>query len=355
MSRVWIHGASVGDMRSIAPLFAQIKETEASWDPIVTAWTDGGRRLGRTLFGAAFFDRPPMPFRFAVRHFIKKHDVRLVILEYLELYPAWIQVCHEYSIPLVVLNGRVSQKSLRIKRLLRRYAQKISLFCARSTADAAAAVRLGVRESIVYVTGNGKYDGLADLPQTKKNSLAEHYGHPDVVIGSLHPDEELAATVALSRTQLKAIVAPRYVSQAGRLESRFRRLGFAVSRESQNEPPARIHILDTYGQLASVYGSSGRTIIGGTFGRRGGQNLFEAALHNNIVIHGPSTLNVQEEVERFRSEGAYLAEDWNAAFSLVLADLPESNLRQAALSLRGATARNLKLVRDLTRQGLQSV
>ena len=106
-----------------------------------------------------------------------------------------------------------------------------------------------------------------------------------------------------------------------------------------------MHILDTYGQLARVYASAGRTIIGGTFGRRGGQNLFEAALHNNIVIHGPSTINVRLEVNAFKDHGAYLAMSWDDAFSLVKADLPESNLRQAAMTLKGATQTNLRLLR----------
>ncbi|MEE2758204.1 MAG: glycosyltransferase N-terminal domain-containing protein [Myxococcota bacterium] len=348
MIRIWIHGASVGDMRSIEPLFAQIIETEPAWKPMVTAWTDGGRRLGRTLYGQAFIGRPPLPIRSAVKRFIKKYQIELVILEYLELYPAWVDVCHDLGIPIAILNGRVSQKSLRIRRLLSRCARKVSLFCARTTEDANAAIQLGVCESVVHVTGNGKYDGLAVLPQLNKRLLSAQYGSPNVVIGSLHPDEESAAVDALARTDLRAIVAPRYVSQTKRLKRRLQRLGLIASRESRNEQPARVHLLDTYGQLAAVYGTSNRTIVGGTFGRRGGQNLFEAALHNNIVIHGPSTSNVQAEVDLFRSHGAYLAEDWTMAFSLVQAELPPSNLRQVALSLRGATMINIDLVRQLT-------
>ena len=264
--------------------------------------------------------------------------VSALILEYLELYPGWIAECNRLGLPVAVVDGRVTHKSLRIKRYLNGAASALRLFCARSDTDAARARRLGVPAASICVTGNGKYDGYPLSEQSQKDELSYRYGRPDVVIGSLHPDEQSDALHALAQFKFRALIAPRYVRQRNGIVALAERLGLSISLHSRGDAPKQIHLLDTYGELASAYGAAPINIVGGSFGRRCGQNLFEAALHNNVVIHGPSTEISLMRSSAFRHHGAYEVSSWEAAFSLV-GTVPRTS--SSACSSLGPTWRDI--------------
>ena len=354
MKRIWCHGASVGDMRALEPLVAALLRETLVGDVVVTAWTEGGLVTGRKLFGERFIGRPPIPMGLPTRRFLKRWGISALVLEYLELYPGWVAECHRLGLPVAVVDGRVTHKSLRIKRYLRRAASNLSLFCARSDDDALRARELGVLADRISVTGNGKYDGYPLSHQYHTDDLPRRYGCPDVVIGSLHPDEQRDALHSLAQLNLRALIAPRYLSQISGIVALAKRFDMPISLYSRGETPKQFHLLDTYGDLATAYGAAPINIVGGSFGRRRGQNLFEAALHNNVVIHGPSTDNIIDEVRAFRHHGAYEVPSWEQAFSLVQSVSRTSSLRVQALGLRGATSRNVRVLIESLRSCSES-
>ena len=347
MTRLWLHGASVGDMRALYPFVsawdAQYPESQCT----ITAWTRGGRALGRSLFVQHHFTAPPVPFRATTVPFLKRYQPDLAVFEYLELYPGWISACHALGIPTLVIDGRVTERSLRIRWLLKNAARRLDGFCAQTDGDAQAAELLGVRAGCIQVCGNGKYDGLEHAAPEPKDSLKAVLGRPDVVIGSLHIDEEDDALRALSRTRLSAVIAPRYIERSKTIEAKCQRLGLTVSRRSRGQPTGQVCILDTYGELGAAYGVAKVSIVGGTFGRRNGQNLVEPAMHNNRIIHGPRTGNIQLECSALASSGALQVNSWSDAFAAV--DIPFDNIqtRKALQRLTGATALNLEVARRL--------
>ncbi|MEZ4433025.1 MAG: glycosyltransferase N-terminal domain-containing protein [bacterium] len=338
---VWFHGASVGDMRALAPLVAAVAAARPTMPAHVSATTRDGRRLARRLFPAATHSRPPLgpwPGRA-----LDRIGPRLIVLEYLELWPAWIAAAARRRIPVAVVDGRVTHRSLRIRPLLARAAGRLALFCARTEADAAAARALGVAPDRIRVTGNGKYDGVPLAPPAPDEALCAAIGAREVVVGSLHPDEERPALEALADSGLRAVVAPRYPRRADAILRFARRRGITAARRTASSPAAQWVVLDTIGELAAAYAIAPVAIVGGTFGRRDGQNLVEPAAHGRPVIHGPRIANVAVEAAALAGRGGWPAPDWPAACALARARLadPGPDPRPALVGLTGATARNL--------------
>ncbi len=342
---VWLHGASAGDVRALAPLGEALRAARPDLRLLLTAWTSTGRAMaGRVLPGVPFarppLDVPPLP-HLALRRVAP----RLVVLEYLEVWPAWIAACARARVPVVVVDGHLTRKSFRIRHLLRPSMQRLTLFCARASADAEAAVALGVPPERVRVHGNAKHDGVAAAAPLPTEALRAAVGAVDVVVGSLHADEEPAALPALAKSGLAALVAPRYPGRTDAVLAAARRLGVRAHRRSGGPCPhdARWIVLDTMGELAAAYALGRVAVVGGTFGAREGQTLVEPAAHGLPVVHGPRTGNVAEEAAALAGRGAWPVADWPTAFAMAarLRDAPSPDPRPALEALRGATARHL--------------
>jgi len=270
----------------------------------------------------------------------------MLVLEYLELWPAWVRACHRQDVPIIVVDGSISRRSLRIRALLRRAAGRITCFCAQTPQDAENARLLGVPTARILVHGNGKYDGLIGDPPQLTDALRQSVGPVDVVVGSLHPDEERMALEALAKTSHRVLLAPRYPKRAEALIRRARALGVDVGRRSRGALDRQWVVLDSMGELASAYALGGVAIVGGTFGRRGGQNLIEPASHGLPVIFGPRHGRISLEVDALRGRGGWPATDWAHAVAIAGARLERRgpDPRAALSTLKGATARNRDVV-----------
>ncbi len=346
-------------MRALAPLVAAFADARPRAPAHVSAMTADGRRMARRLFPAHPVTRPPLDIPPWPGRALDRIRPRLIVLEYLELWPAWVAAAHRRGIPLAVVDGRVSHRSLRIRGLLRRAAGRLSLFCARTARDAAAAEQLGVAPARIRITGNGKYDGVPRRPPAAdaalRRALDAERAPFDVVIGSLAPAEEQPALAALADSGLRALIAPRYPRRAPAILRAARRLGIAAHRRSQGPPAvaARWTVLDTVGELAAAYGLAGVAVVGGTFCRREGQTLLEPAAHGCAVIHGPRTANVAAEVEALAGRGGHPVPDWPAALARAraLIDAPGPDPRPAIARLLGASRRNLDALLTILEPG----
>ena len=348
---VWVHGASAGDQRALSPLVSALREG-GEVEVRVTAFTTTGRSMGTSLFGHRFIGRPPLPLGPFVDRFLNRHKPRLCILEYLELYPAWIMRCLARGLEIGVVDGKVGPRSLRIARLLAPSARHLSFFCAQTEADAEGASRLGVPDRRITVCGNGKHDADFSAPPQPTPDLRAAVGAVDVVIGSLFTNEERPFIEALkSRLPshgLRVLLAPRYPDRAGSIARRARRAGLKVALRSEGpSPDAQLVVLDTLGELAAAYALAPVALIGGVFSRRGSQNLVEAAAHGCVLICGPNVSNVELEIRALDGETTFRAETFAHALDAASswAGPREPARHQAALRrLSGATARHLTVL-----------
>lgn len=350
---IWLHGASIGDMRALAPLVAALQRTRPDWRLRITAMTREGRTMAAQLFpelprGRPPLDVPPLPGRA-----LDRVRPRLLVLEYLELWPAWIAACARRGIRTAVVDGRITHRSLRVRGLLRRAAARLDLFCARTDEDAENARALGVRPERIRICGNGKYDAVPVDPPRPSPALEAAIGAVDLVVGSLHPDEEADALAALAGVPQTVLIAPRYPSRVPAVLRRARRLGVTARRRSTPGPSARWIVLDTVGELAAAYALGRVAIVGGTFGRRDGQNLVEPAAHGRPVIHGPRVGNVAVEAACLAGAGGWPVADWTEAVAVACHRRvdPGPDPRPALRNLRGATQRNLDALMSIIDPG----
>lgn len=345
MIDVWLHGASAGDVRALHPLIDALQTARPRLTLHLTCMTRTGLAMADRL--GLVCTRAPTPVGPPIQRAMRRLRPRLVIWEYLELWPGWVRAGARIGARMMVVDGRISARSLGIRPLLASAAGRLDRFCARSEADAENARRLGVRADRVVVCGNGKHDGMVDPPQPSEALIAA-VGPVDLVVGSLHPDEEVAALRALAETGLRVLIAPRYPKRVPALLGLARRLNVSA-RRSRTPGVARWVVLDTMGELAAAYALAPVAIVGGSFGRRGGQTLVEPAAQGCAVIHGPRIANIREEVAALAGRGAVAVADWPAAVAatLRLRATPGPDPRPALAALRGATARHLAYALDL--------
>lgn len=345
---IWLHGASVGDARALGPLLGALGTTPLGPTLRLTVGRAAGRVAAGGWYPGLAVDVPPFPFGPAVGRYLSRHDVGLLVLEYLELWPTWMRAAARRRIPVIVVDGRVTARSLRIAPLLRRAAGRIALFCAQAPEDAAGAVALGVKPDRVHVTGTGKHEQL-DGPPAPSPALSDALGRFDVVVGSLNPAEVGPATTALAGFRGRVLFAPRYAASVPALIAAARRHGRRCGLRSAGAGEAEWVILDTVGELAAAYALGRFAIAGGTFCAREGQNLVEAAAHDKPVIHGPRIAHVREEAAALASRGGHAVADWTAAVwrleALRAGEVAPGEPRAALASLRGAVARQMHLMR----------
>lgn len=344
---VWFHGASVGDMRALAPLVARIDGEGHPW--VVSAQTTSGRAMARQLWPKAAVGSPPLDLAPWPGRALAAARPALVVLEYLELWPAWMAACARQGVPVVVVDGRVSVRSLRVRRWLAPTAARLSWFCAQTPGDAERAAALGVHPDRISVTGNGKHDGASAPPPVPSEALRAAVGGVDLVLGSLNADEEAEALPALAASGLRVLIAPRHPARVAPVLAAARRLGVTAARRSAGgATDARWIVLDTVGELAAAYALAPVALVGGTFCDREGQNLVEAAAQGRPVVHGPRVANVAVEAAALAGRGATAVDTWAQAVVAVAArahaaragQTLDPDPRPALASLRGATDKN---------------
>lgn len=325
------------------PLIEGIRHRWPDFTLLLTTQTSTGAAMARRLCPDVPHRSAPLDLPWVAARAVAQVRPRVLVLEYLELWPRQVAACARKGVPVMVVDGRVSQKSLRWRWLLKTTARRVSCFCGRSDGDRARAVQLGVSPSKAFVCGNGKYDALRVAPQPEE-SLRAALGNPDVVVGSLHPDEFEAAMSALAGSSLRGVIAPRYPADSARIMALGAHHGVSCALRSEGPAPlADWIVLDTMGELAAAYGLASVAIVGGTFGRRGGQNLVEPAAHGVPVVHGPNVANITEEAEALAGAGATEVPHWRAAVELAAVRCvdPGPDPRAALSALTGATAAHL--------------
>jgi len=324
--RIWLHGVSVGEVQLLAVLAADLRrQAEAMRRPldcVISSSTTTGLEVAAARFGADRSFPCPLDFTWAVDRVLDRVQPDGLVLGELELWPNLVARVRRRGIPIVVANGRMSEKSAagysRIRPVVRRMLGAVSLVVARSPADADRFAALGARE--VAVTGSMKFDGvLGDRHDAGVERLRRLAGFTadDLVFlaGSTQaPEERLAAETFLAlrdrHPRLRLVIVPRHVERTADVGRILDELGIGWtprSRLTDATPLGRGQVLlvDTTGELGRWWGTAAIAFVGGSLdGKRGGQNMLEPAAYGAAVCFGPHTRNFRDEVARLLAASA---------------------------------------------------
>ena len=316
VSRIWLHGVSVGEIQLLSSLAREIGAgaTGRAVEFVVSSSTTTGLDLAAKRFGAAVVFPCPFDFTWAVRRVLGAVDADLLVLGELELWPHLLAGAWQRRLPVVVANGRLSQRSFRgyrrVAPLVRRMLSQVTLVSARSAADAERFQALGAAN--VVAAGSMKFDGVrGDRKHEDVRRLAKLAGFRDddivFLAGSTQAPEEALAidayrAAAADHPRLRLVIVPRHVERQGEIVALLDGSGLAWQARSTLDtegaaPDTRVLLVDTTGELGAWWGTATIAFVGGSLdGRRGGQNMLEPAAYGAAVCFGPYTRNFVDEV-----------------------------------------------------------
>jgi 3-deoxy-D-manno-octulosonic-acid transferase len=340
---IWVHAVSVGEVLAASRLIQELDE-RPGYRVMISTTTRTGQRLARERFGAERVFYFPLDFRFAVRAWLLAMRPRIVVLLETEFWPRMLTECRRAGVPVAVVNARISDRSWpryrRLRFLWRHLLNGFALVLAQSELDAERLNALGANN--VRVGGNLKYDIRVAQPAAVTDVLRVHLpaGVKAVVCGStLEGEEELL--VKSFPPSVVAIMAPRHPERFDAVAAMLASRGVRFVRRSEwmaspTPLPAGIcFLLDSIGELASIYSLAWVAVVGGGMFVTGGHNPLEPAQFGVPAVIGPHYENFRGIVEKLRAaEAITVAEP--SALPQVLCDLLSND---NASRVMGARAR----------------
>jgi 3-deoxy-D-manno-octulosonic-acid transferase len=376
---IWIHAVSVGEAIMLRPLIEKLHSGFPERRLVISTVTTTGNKIARQLARKKdFVTYLPLDFSFIVRGVIDYLNPSLFIIAETELWPNLITYLYKKKIPLLIVNGRISDASFRgyrlIKLLLRPLVNKVTCFLVQAEQDAQRLRALGASEEKIQVSGNMKFD-LVDYLQPDKDYSAYRQAlgifsqEQLVVAGSTHPGEEsvllsIYQSLKPEFAELQLLLAPRHPQRAKEVGRLVLRYGFRPLFISELGPapstqhPAPVFILDTVGQLLNYYAIADIVFIGGSLVKKGGHNILEPAIFARPILFGPQMFNFRDITELFLKNHAALLIPDKEEFCFKLKTLLNDRalgirLGQAAQELvlknKGATQRCLEALKTLSR------
>jgi 3-deoxy-D-manno-octulosonic-acid transferase len=360
---IWVHGASVGEVRAALALLDALAARGHAL--ALSCMTATGRALAREARPALASGLAPLDHPWLVARALARVGPRALVFVETELWPSWVRAAHERGLPVLVVSGRISERSFarwqRAGALLRPTLRRFAAIGARSEADAARFVALGAPAERVCVTGDLKLDAAPPAPLAP--AFAAVLGDvPLFVAGSTHEGEEAAALEALAAAERAGhgaalSIAPRHPERFARVADQIAKSGRRLRRRSAlgetKLAPGDVLLLDTLGELASLYAHARLAFVGGSLAPVGGHNLLEPARVGRPALWGPHVANARESAALLLAAGAgeQLADAAALGRALVaaLADPAAASARGAAGSKAlaahlGATERSVALI-----------
>jgi 3-deoxy-D-manno-octulosonic-acid transferase len=366
---IWLHAVSVGEVLAAAALVRTLRARFAQAPLFVSASTLAGKAAAEEKLGAlvdgVFY--APIDYCFAVRRVLRTIRPRVVVVLETEIWPNLYLEAKRAGCGLVVVNGRISDRAMpRYSRLRWFFRQVLALpdtILAQSESNRVRYLALGAEQ--VHLGGNLKYDfeaGRAEAPAAVLEFLERMRPAqvwiaastmPPAASGDPDEDEAVIAAfreVAAARPELALILAPRKPERFDSAAEALTRAGVGFVRRSgkPGSGDGRVLLLDSIGELGSLFRLADVVFMGGTLARRGGHNVLEPALFGKAVVAGPRMENFAEIAARLTEAGALVrieeAGELAGAVRALLED-PErrerigARAKAAAESERGATAR----------------
>ena len=349
---IWIHAVSVGEVLAVKNFTQKLHEKFPDKKIVLSTTTKtGNATANKVISGDILKFYFPLDFSFIVKKVIDAINPCCFVVMETELWPNLISVLSKRNIPIILINGRISDKSFkgykRIKFLFGSILKKINIFCMQTARDAERIETLGACNSKIKVTGNMKFDVeiLPGLGCLKKNLGLEEPSKL-IIAGSTHPGEEevvLAAYKDLlkSFSDLELLIAPRHAERSKTIKKLSEKYGFKtrfLSERRRPKPKNTVLILDTLGCLGRLYSLSELVFIGGSLVKKGGHNLVEPAIYGKPIVFGPYMSNFRSMAKLFlENKAAIQVHDKTDLLDIFRTLLNDKEKRDAL----GLNARNL--------------
>jgi 3-deoxy-D-manno-octulosonic-acid transferase len=378
---IWLHAVSVGEVLAVSELVRQLRSEYPEHRIVVSTTTDTGHKLAAARFGAENTFYFPFDFEVCGRSYFETLHPDLIVIAETEFWPNFLRTAHRRGVRVAIVNARISDRSLpgyrRWRRRLARVLRNVDLFLAQTPEDARRLVEIGADADHVRVGGNLKFD--IPPPSTPafvaqlRSALVSSGAGPVLVCGSTVDGEELLlleAFKAVLATQPAAVMllAPRHPERFQQVADQLRESKLAFSKRStwSGEPLAgSVLLVDSIGELASLYSLADIAFVGGSLVPRGGHSILEPAQYGVPVLVGPHTENFRDIVDLFRSQDAVRVVH-SADLSQTLIELlaKENDNQRRALgrrasetlhSQRGATQFTMQHLRGLLNSRVREV
>jgi 3-deoxy-D-manno-octulosonic-acid transferase len=371
----WIHAVSVGESITAAPIVEGLRRLAPDLPLVMTTVTETGARIVAERFAGVVTHRFfPLDLPGAVRRSVDAIDPAFVVCMETELWPNVLGFLARRGVPVMIANGRVSDRSFpryrAVRAFLRPILGRVAVFAMQSDEDARRIVDLGAPPARVFVTGNLKHEASPDdadaterwrrrlglLPETAWVAGSTHRGEEEIVLAAHGRLLERVPTARL-------VLAPRHPERVPELVELIRRRGLPVRRRSELPEPDRaggpttsdgaLIVIDTVGELASIYSAGVAAFVGGSLVPAGGHNVLEPALRGKPVLFGPHTENFRESAALLGASGGGLLVRDDVELASALTRLFSDRdacaalgaaARGAATSREGAVRRTLELI-----------
>ena len=313
--RIWVHTVSVGEFVAATPILREIRKALPKHEIVVSVTTSSGHKTAREAEAGLYDYLVYFPIdvaRFQLSAMQQVWPDVVAIME-TELWMNFVWAAKTMRSRTVLINGRISDHSFPINMRLRAFynalLRDIDLCLMQADIDVERIQALGAREA--RVIGNSKFDQAVEGPEADpedwRKKLGLDAGKPTVVVGSTRGEEEerfvLQALATVGFERLNVIHAPRHLERVEALTELVKESTGAGALRSRGETGPYL-ILDTYGELSSVYSVADLVIVGGGFVNLGGQNIFQPLAHGKPVLHGPYMQNFRDIAAMADAAGA---------------------------------------------------
>lgn len=356
---VWVHAVSVGETKAALPVLKLLKERRPGVRVVFSTVTQTGNRTAEKE-GAGLIDALiyfPLDLSWVVKRVVSRLRPKVCVIVEKEVWPNFLRHLKGRNVPVVVINGTISERSFRrflsLRFFFRDVFGMISLFSARTAEDCERAIAVGVKEDRAVNTGNIKFDlKPPSVDPSYLGSLKRTIGIEDrdrtIVAGSTHAgEEEEIIRVFLGLLDefkgLKLIIAPRHPERFQEVEAIIKKSGAAYVRRTSGGV-APIVLLDTVGELMNVYSFATVAFVGGSLvDGIGGHNLLEPAYFGVPVVYGSRLTAYLGMAEMLEAAGGGIRVGDEASFKTALRRLLSDD------KLRASAGKNAKKVVEANR------
>ena len=302
---IWVHAASVGEVVAASPIVRELKKKYPDEMVVVSVVTATGHRMAQRIIpeadGHIFF---PFDLPVITERIVDIVNPKAIILIETELWPNFLRLAFRKKIPVMMMNGRISSRSMRryslIKRFTTRMLCQIRRFCMQSRIDEERIIAMGAQPKRCTITGNTKYDQTyAEVSEEERAALRKEFRFdgkgPIIVAGSTHSGEEeivlrTFGEILKKYPKARLLLAVREITRAPSVKFAIKHHGYSVLRRSKmgteedDGTSPQVVILDTIGELGRLYSLADVVFVGGSFVKVGGHNILEPAAHGKPVI-----------------------------------------------------------------------
>jgi 3-deoxy-D-manno-octulosonic-acid transferase len=369
---IWIHAVSLGEVNAAVPLIEALMCRYRDSRFVITTVTPTGSDRVLQLFGERVFHvYLPYDLTRSVRRFLDRVRPRLAVIMETEIWPNLFMTCAERDIPIIIVNARLSEKSLRgywpIQPLVRHAIRCASFVAAQSASDGERLRALGAPDARLAVVGNLKFDMRVPVGASDRSiafRAVAGRSRPVWIAASTHEGEEFtvlkAHTTVLRRfPDALLLIAPRHPERFKPLAAACRAYGFRTAMRSEEggaDASSQCFVVDSMGELIEFYAAADVAFVGGSLVPVGGHNLLEPAALARPVIVGPQTFNFAEVTEELIAAGAAVRINDGDALGPTVArllsrDADRRSMGDAAQAVmqreRGAVERTMAIVERL--------